>query len=185
MRIISGLFKGAKLIDPKDLNTRPLKDLVKESIFNYILHSKKFSIKFEKLVVLDAFSGTGSFGLECISRGSNDVTFIENYDPAIEVLKQNINKFKLNKFCKVMNINFLNFKILPNCQKKFNLVFLDPPYKLLEIGKVLEIAQQILDSNGLLVLHRHKKSDDSFSGNLDILDTRNYGLSKIQFLKLR
>ena len=60
MRIISGNFKGKKIIQPKDLNTRPLKDLTKESIFNIIAHSKKINIEVENSIVLDLFSGVGS-----------------------------------------------------------------------------------------------------------------------------
>ena len=70
MRIISGNCKGKKILEPKDLNTRPLKDLTKESIFNIIVHSNKFNIKLENSNILDLFSGVGSFGLECLSRGS-------------------------------------------------------------------------------------------------------------------
>ena len=64
MRIISGNYKGKKLILPKDRNTRPLKDLVKESIFNLIKHSKKIDIDIKESIVLDLFSGSGSFGIE-------------------------------------------------------------------------------------------------------------------------
>ena len=79
MRVISGDFKGKKILEPKDLKTRPLKDLTKESIFNIIEHSNKFSIKLENSEILDLFSGTGSFGIECLSRGAKFVTFVENY----------------------------------------------------------------------------------------------------------
>ena len=80
MRIISGIFRGKKIFQPIDNNTRPLKDLVKESIFNIIEHSKKFKINIKEAFVLDLFSGVGSFGLECLSRGSKFVTFVENYN---------------------------------------------------------------------------------------------------------
>ncbi len=76
MRIISGKFKGKKIIQPLDKNTRPLKDLTKESIFNLIIHSKFFSMNFEKLDILDLFAGSGSFGLECLSRSCKHVTFV-------------------------------------------------------------------------------------------------------------
>ena len=71
MRIISGNFKGKKILEPKNLVTRPLKDLTKESIFNIILHSNKFKVTIDGSNVLDLFSGVGSFGLECLSRGSS------------------------------------------------------------------------------------------------------------------
>ena len=66
MRVISGNFKGKKILEPKDIKTRPLKDLTKESIFNIIKHSNKFKVSIENSVVLDLFSGVGSFGLECL-----------------------------------------------------------------------------------------------------------------------
>ena len=85
MRIISGLYKGKKILLPTDKNTRPLKDLTKESIFNLIIHSKFSKIELEKSNVLDLFAGSGSFGLECISRGASEVIFCENYKPAIKI----------------------------------------------------------------------------------------------------
>ena len=77
MRIISGNAKGKKILGPKDINTRPLKDLTKESIFNILIHSNKLNITLQNSNILDLFSGVGSFGLECLSRGSENVTFIE------------------------------------------------------------------------------------------------------------
>ena len=94
MRIISGSFKGKKILEPKDNNTRPLKDLTKESIFNIIKHSNKFKIQIKGSNILDLFSGVGSFGLECLSRGSLSVTFVENYKGVLPILKKNI--FNLN-----------------------------------------------------------------------------------------
>ena len=90
MRVISGDFKGKKILEPKDIKTRPLKDLTKESIFNILKHSKKFSIKLENSEILDLFSGTGSFGIECLSRGAKFVTFVENYKGILPTLKKNL-----------------------------------------------------------------------------------------------
>ncbi|MDA9616315.1 RsmD family RNA methyltransferase, partial [Candidatus Pelagibacter sp.] len=97
MRIISGNFKGKKILQPKDKSTRPLKDLTKESLFNIILHSNKFDTKIKDSHILDLFSGVGSFGLECLSRESLSVTFVENYKDVLPILKKNIS-----------NINSLN-----------------------------------------------------------------------------
>ena len=88
MRIISGIFKGKKIYEPEDLKTRPLKDLTKESIFNLINHSNKFKINLKNAKVLDLFSGVGSFGIECLSRGANEVIFIENYKNVLRILKK-------------------------------------------------------------------------------------------------
>ena len=88
MRIISGNYRGKNLFKPKDIETRPLKDAVKESIFNIIEHSKYVNYRISNSSILDLFSGVGSFGLECISRGSKHVTFFENYSPALDILKK-------------------------------------------------------------------------------------------------
>ena len=108
MRIISGNFKGKKLFLPKDKKTRPLKDIVKESIFNLIQHSKKINLNIEDSLVLDLFSGTGSFGIECLSRGSKKVTFFENYNEAINVLEKNLNSLKNVKNYEIYKQNFFS-----------------------------------------------------------------------------
>ena len=77
MRIISGFLKGKSLIFLKNFNTRPLKDVVKENIFNILKHSNLLSVNLKEANVLDLYSGIGSFGLESISRGAKKVTFIE------------------------------------------------------------------------------------------------------------
>ena len=88
MRIISGNFKGKKILEPNDESTRPLKDLTKEALFNIILHSNKFDMKIKLSHILDLFSGVGSFGLECLSRDASSVTFIENYKGVLPILKK-------------------------------------------------------------------------------------------------
>ena len=106
MRVISGKLKGKKILLPKDNLTRPLRDLVKESIFNLLEHSNKLNISITNANVLDLFSGSGSFGLEIISRGAEKVTFVENYSPAYEILSKNIinlqRNFKRKKFTKFL-----------------------------------------------------------------------------------
>ena len=88
MRIISGKYRGKKILQPRDKTTRPLKDLTKESIFNIVAHSNKFNVGIEDSNILDLFSGVGSFGLECLSRGSAKSTFVENYKEVLIVLKK-------------------------------------------------------------------------------------------------
>ena len=77
MRIISGYLKGKSIIFLKNSNTRPLKDSVKENIFNILKHSNLMNINIEKANILDLYSGIGSFGIECISRGAEKDTFVE------------------------------------------------------------------------------------------------------------
>jgi len=107
MRIIGGNFKGKKILEPKDKETRPLKDLTKESIFNIINHSNKFSIDLEKSYVLDLFSGTGSFGLECLSRKAKHVCFVENYKGILPILKKNLSNLKTINNYSIIKKNIL------------------------------------------------------------------------------
>ena len=108
MRIIGGKFKGKKLLEPKDKETRPLKDLTKESIFNIINHSNKFSINIKKAYVLDLFSGVGSFGIECLSQGASHVTFIEKYEGVLPILKKNLNNLKSEIGYEIIETDILN-----------------------------------------------------------------------------
>ena len=94
MRIIAGKLKGATLYMPKDKNTRPLKDIVRENIFNLLTHSNKILFQFEQSNILDLYAGTGSFGLECISRQANSVYFIEKEKTALKILEKNIEKLE-------------------------------------------------------------------------------------------
>ncbi len=183
MRIISGIFKGKKIFIPKDLNTRPLKDLTKESIFNILKHSKKFSIEIKNSEILDLFSGTGSFGIECLSRGSKHVTFVENYNGILPILKKNLQNLKSLK-----NFNLIEKKIskyfnFKNLNKKFDIIFLDPPYKQDEINELIEVLadENILKNNGIIIIHRHKKQIDPFPKNFRILENKIYGISKVIF----
>ena len=105
MRIISGYLKGRKIAQPNSKITRPLKDLTKESIFNILQHSNLIYYSFEESTILDLFSGVGSFGLECISRGANNVIFCENYPKTIKILKNNILDLNCEKKTQIFTEN--------------------------------------------------------------------------------
>ena len=126
MRIVGGLFKGKKINFLNEKITRPLRDLVKESIFNILEHSNLIKVKINTSAILDLYSGIGSFGIECISRGAKEVCFVENNYKAINVLKQNIMKLNIENRT---NINFEKVEdFIKNNQKKFDILFLDPPF---------------------------------------------------------
>ena len=186
MRIISGLFKGKKIIEPKDLKTRPLKDLTKESIFNIISHSNKFKINIDKANILDIFSGVGSFGLECLSRGARYVTFIENYKSVVLILKKNLSNLKLTNNFKIFEKDAFELSTYKEINEKFDIIFLDPPYKEKNLDLVLKniLTQNILNNDGIIILHRHKKTDDIFPNQLKVVEEKKYGISKIIFISL-
>ena len=182
MRIIGGKNKGKKIFLPVDKNTRPLRDMVKESIFNLIEHSNKFNISISNSIVLDLFSGSGSFGLECLSRGAKFITFVENYVHALKILKKNISLTNAMPFSEIIENNCFELinekKIFSNT---FDIIFLDPPYKYKNINFLIEqiIEKKILKKTGIILIHRHKKDDIEITSKLNILDSRKYGISKI------
>jgi len=108
MRIISGRLKGSSLYISKDKTIRPLKDLARESIFNVLNHSNKILFQLEKSNILDLYAGTGSFGLECLSRKARHVCFVENEKSAIKVLEKNIEKLDIRKKTKVFFKDAMN-----------------------------------------------------------------------------
>ena len=183
MRIISGNCKGKKILEPNDISTRPLKDMTKESIFNIILHSNKFNIDIKNSNVLDLFSGVGSFGLECLSRGSSFLTFIENYKEVLPILKKNIYNLNYQNNSSVIEKNIfdeLNFETL---KKKYDIIFVDPPYKEKKLPLLFKkiIESNILNQDGVIIIHRHKKEEDEFPNNFNIIEKKTYGISKIVF----
>ena len=97
MRIIGGKFKNKKIGFPKNIKTRPLKDSVRENIFNILFHSKVVDIDLKNLNVLDLYAGSGSFGIECLSRNASKVVFVEKDPDAILNLKKNIHNINLLK----------------------------------------------------------------------------------------
>ena len=125
MRIISGTLRGHKLCITKNKTTRPLKDLARESIFNLLTHSGKILIQLDQCNVLDLYAGTGSFGLECLSRQAKYVYFIENEKDAFKNLGKNIEKLKIKKKTKIFFSDVFNLvekKDFSNL--KFDLIFL-------------------------------------------------------------
>ena len=182
MRIISGKFKGRKIFEPIDLKTRPLKDLTKESIFNIIKHSNLIKVNIENSNILDLFSGTGSFGLECISRGASKVTFFENYKSVIKTLKKNIHNFGCEKKTNIIEKDIFNKKNF-YFDEKFEIIFLDPPYKERKIINIINRIYEldIIKKNGIIILHRHKREKDKFPNKFKPFIEKNYGISKIIF----
>ena len=184
MRIISGNFKGKKLNLPKDKNTRPLKDIVKESIFNLIQHSKKIKINIKNSSVLDLFSGSGSFGIECLSREAKKVTFLENYPKTLKVLEKNIRSLKEIENYEIIEKDCFDFvQLNKKIDLKFDIIFVDPPYQELKVNEVIEkvIDQNFLNKKGIMIIHRHKKDKLELSKKINIFEERYYGISKIIF----
>ena len=188
MRIIGGYLKGKKILNPIDKSTRPLKDMVRESIFNIIEHSKITYCPIKKDTnVLDLYSGIGSFGLECLSRGAKQVYFFEKYIPTLNVLKKNIQALKCESKCQIFEKDIEKIEeVFQVTAVKFNLVFLDPPFLKKNLNTIIDkiCNMKILSNNALIIIHRNKNTHEKYSENLEVLRVEKYGNSKIIFTKI-
>jgi len=142
MRVITGTARGRKLKEPADYSIRPTTDNVKESIFNII----QFDI--EGRSVLDLFAGTGQLGIECLSRGARDCTFVDQSRDAIALVKANLIACRLEG--RVVQEDSIGF--LKRCGK-YDLILLDPPYSSDLLDKALSIINSvdILSEGGIIV----------------------------------
>ena len=124
MRVISGTARGKKLNSLEGLETRPTLDIVKESIFNIL----QFNIK--DTSVLDLFSGSGALAIEALSRGAKEAVLCDNSSKAVQIINKNLEETKLIDKAKVINSDYTEaLNKLANENKKFDIIFLDPPYK--------------------------------------------------------
>lgn len=181
MRVISGDLKGRSIKFLKNLNTRPLKDSVRENIFNILYHSSLIKTKISSSNILDVYSGIGSFGIECISRGAEKVTFVEQDKNATIVLKENL--INLSIFNKSIIHNKKIENVLTSLKEKFNIFFFDPPFKdnsyLQNIEQIKR--KKIFKKNHIVIIHRERGTKDEFSDILKMIDSKKYGRSKIIF----
>lgn len=190
MRIISGKAKGIQLSALTSKRTRPILDRAKESMFsilgNLVLNS----------VVLDLFAGTGSLGIEALSRGADRCLFVENSTNAVKVIKKNLQNANLLKRTVVLKINVFNLlDFIKNKNLKFDLILAAPPYKLLDrdcgdrkrIFSLLETfaSKQIINEKGIIVLQHHKKQKISqeYFTQLNVIDERQYSNTQLTFLE--
>ena len=158
MRIISGRHRGTKLLIPPDDLIRPTSGRAKEMIFstlNSILSKKK--LKFDDMKVLDLFCGTGGLGIECISRGSKKVCFIDNSKIAIDLTKKNLELIRSKKFSEIYKSDFKKLKFLPF---KADIFFLDPPYNKFKIPMILESIRnaKLINNKSIGVLELPKST---------------------------
>ena len=184
MRIISGKFKGRTINFLSSETTRPLKDSVKENIFNILSHSKFFDINIKNSKILDLYSGVGSFGLECISRGAKEVTFVEKDKKVIQILKQNLVNLSITEKVKVIENqiqNFLNRKE----EHKFDIFFLDPPFADINYLHNLKMIRKskIYNEKHIVIIHRESKKNEDMGDIVNSLLVRDYGRSKLIFGK--
>lgn len=176
MRIISGKFRGKKIIPPGNLPVRPTTDFAKEALFNYL--SNNFD--FEGLKIVDLFCGTGNITYEFASRGVHDITCVEVNFKCTEFIKRTINQLQISTI-KVINSDV--FKFINYSNEKYDIIFADPPYDLDKTKELPEkiFEKQLLKEDGLLIIEHPEEKD--FSDNPHFDEKRRYGKVNFSFFQ--
>jgi len=179
LRVISGEKRGFNLKAPKGRDTRPTEDRIKESMFNILKTIDENSI------VLDLFAGSGSIGIEFLSRGAKKAYFVDKSNISINTIKDNLNHTELIDKSKIIRTDsFKAIKLFGRKNIKFNYIFIDPPYeKSLIIKAIKKINEEnILLENGTIIAEHEKELDlpDTING-LKKIDIRNYGSKSLTF----
>ena len=183
MRVISGASRGKKLISIEGNNTRPTLDRVKEALFNIIQSNIKDA------VVLDLFAGTGSLGIEALSRGAKKAFFCDNSKEAINVINKNVEGTKNQNKAVIINKDYNELLIeLANKKQKFDLIFLDPPYKTDYVITALQkiIMSNLLSDNGIIIIETNdpRKEEEILKiENVKVYDKRKYGSVWLIFIR--
>ena len=153
MRVISGLAKGVNLLTPDGLSTRPTADRVKEAMFSII------QFELPGAHVLDLFGGTGQLGIEAMSRGAKDAVFVDAQSSACNLIRENLKRTKMEQQARIVRADYLTF--LKNCQEKFDIILLDPPYAEVFLENSLKMITEIdiLQTNGIIVAERPVEKD--------------------------
>lgn len=178
MRVISGEFKGRRF-GPKmeKWPTRPTTDYAKESIFN-ILDNLYY---FEGKRVLDLFGGTGGVSLEFISRGVKDVTIVEDYIPCVKYINSLMDEFDCTDKVTVLAMDVLKF--LENNKQQYNIIFVDPPYGLIEMQKLPDMIldNSMIAEDGIMLLEHSNLND--FSSHSNCVKVKKYGQTIVSFFE--
>ncbi len=178
IRVIAGLYRGRKLKYSKNPEIRPTSQLVKEGLFNIIGNEKIVGSNF-----LDGFCGTGAVGIEAISRGANYVVFIDNSETAIKLVKENINICEIKGGYEIIHNDF-NRGVIQLAKKNsiFDIVFIDPPYELLNFSDPLKVVwkRKILKKDGIAIV-QHSSRIDYSPKYFQLIKKRLYGDTAFSF----
>lgn len=180
MRIIAGKYKGHKIDRVNSPLTRESQDKVRGAIFNSIVNDINGSN------VLDLFAGSGSYGLEALSRGANKTTFIDREKIAINTIRNNLEKLKISRdeYQLIQGDYKLGLNKLIKDGVRFNIVIIDPPYKYILNSSDYELLDLVTDDEGLLIYELDKKSEEvEVYGRFQLVKSKVYGSKKVLYYK--
>lgn len=179
MRIIAGIHRGRILISPRDHSVRPTTDRAKQTIFDILTNR----IEFDGLQVLDLFAGTGSLGLEAISRGAASVTFVDNARDSQTLLQKNVAALHCEDRCSMYQADV--FWYLKNTQSRYDLVFADPPYRLERIGTIPTALHDsgVLKEGAFVVMEHSRESVIELNENMYDILRKPFGQTTVLILE--
>lgn len=180
MRVISGSAKGLKLLSPDGDVARPTADRIKESLFN-IISPYVYNASF-----LDLFSGSGAIGIEALSRGASDASFIELDSKNIDTINKNIAKARVDKKATVYHIDASKgISTLHKSKKQFDIIFLDPPYLKNILADTIKniLNKNILKKDGIIICEQHVNDANISIEGLYIYKEKKYKITKMVFFK--
>ena len=182
MRVISGTARGTKLNSIEELSTRPTLDRVKESLFNIIQQ------KIQDSIVLDLFSGSGAIGIEFLSRGCKTAYLCDNSIKAINMIRQNLERTRLQDNAIVINKDYKKcLQDIANKNETFDIIFIDPPYKddiAVDSVKMI-LSLSLLKKDGIIIIETDEKDrevDNLKKLDIQVYDIRKYGRANLIFL---
>ena len=168
MRVITGSSRGRKLVTPPGDDVRPTTDSVKESVFSII----QFSV--EGRSFLDAFAGSGQMGVEALSRGASFAVFVDNGKKSLDAVRKNLEITGLSKNARVINADTLSY--LSSCRERFDIAYLDPPYKKGLIQEALELLPAVMNKSGIIICeHPSDEQPPETAGGFVIKKKYKYG----------
>jgi 16S rRNA (guanine(966)-N(2))-methyltransferase RsmD len=180
MRVIAGKYKGRPLKGPKHEGLRPTADRIKEALFNII------SPEIEESIFLDLFAGSGSIGIEALSRNAKMVVFADANPASIQLLKSNIHFLDPNDNFRIIKLPVeRTLAILAKESLAFDLMFLDPPFQAGLLPKTIEMIlnYHLLKEHGILIIEHPRQLTFEIPSTLKIHLTRDYGGISLTFLK--
>ncbi|MBJ6723819.1 16S rRNA (guanine(966)-N(2))-methyltransferase RsmD [Geomesophilobacter sediminis] len=183
MRVISGTARGRQLLPPKDMRVRPTADRVKEALFSILISRVG---EMSEMRVLDLFAGTGSLGIEALSRGAGFAVFVDSHRDSAALIRKNLELTRLDTNAKVVIQEVASaLRLLAKSQEAFHLIFLDPPYQKGLAASTLELlAESPLVGEATVIVSEYSAKEEmpkSF-GRLEEADRRTYGDTTLSIL---
>ena len=178
MRIISGKYRGKQLLAPRNLHVRPTTDFAKEALFNLLQNY----FHLEAIQVLDLFAGTGNISYEFASRGTPQITAVDNNFLCVRYITQTAEKLD---FTGLQSIKADAVQFVNRAYQKWDVIFADPPYDFAGYNELIDgvLSRQLLNEDGILVIEHGKYT--SFSDHPNLFDERKYGNVHFSFFQVK